>query len=97
MTLRIEAAVVATAAGPISNQAQIAFDSDGNGSNDADAVSDDPSTAGADATVFVFEGAAAPPVGVAPQVIPALDLRVLLLSALALGLLGACAVRRHGL
>lgn len=42
----------------VSNQGSIAYDSDGNGTNDASAPTDDPAVAGAaDPTVFTVEGA----------------------------------------
>jgi hypothetical protein len=60
-TIEIRAIVVTTAAGPISNRARLNYDSNGDGGNDATALSDDPTTPGADATVFVFVPVAALP------------------------------------
>jgi len=62
----------------ISNQGQISFDADGNGTNEATAVTDDPSRPGnQDATVFVANGLVA--------AIPAMGLRGwLILAALVL-------------
>lgn len=90
VTLQIQAQVLATQPGPISSQAQIAWDSDGDGSNDASGVSDDPDTAAPDdATAFIFAG-------VAPYAIPTLGLRTLFWLALGIALLGGWTLRRKG-
>ncbi|MEO8033937.1 MAG: hypothetical protein ABI837_05850, partial [Acidobacteriota bacterium] len=71
----------------VSNQASIAFDGDGNGTNEASAVSDDPSQPGAaDPTTFTV----IPP----PASIPALDGRGLMLMAALLAAIGWWAGRR---
>ena len=92
-TVEIRATVVATTAGAISNRAQANYDSDGDGINDATALSDDPTTPGADATVFVFT-----PAGTAtPVAVPLSGPWTLLVLMLALGLtgLGAPVVMRR--
>ncbi|MGE5232777.1 MAG: hypothetical protein ACM3OB_01610 [Acidobacteriota bacterium] len=87
VTLTIQATVnVGTLGHTISNQGGIAFDSDGNGTNDAAAVTDDPSIAGAaDPTSFVV---AALPVSAIPTLsTTALALLALLLTGAALNAL----------
>jgi hypothetical protein len=72
----------------ISNQATFAYDADGNGTNEATGVSDDPAAGGAaDPTTFV---AGAPPVN-----IPTLDSLGLALLTLLLALGGAAVLRRR--
>lgn len=83
----IEAGTVGTT---ISNQATIHYDSDGNGSNESTAVSDDPVPAGPDdpTDLVVLEG-------VPPAEIPTLTSLGAGLFALALALLAALALRRR--
>jgi uncharacterized repeat protein (TIGR01451 family) len=75
----------------ISNQGTIAFDADGNGTNEASAVTDNPSTgAGGDATPIVVTGGPQP-----PTEIPTLDTVGLALLALLLAMGGALRLRRR--
>jgi uncharacterized repeat protein (TIGR01451 family) len=75
----------------ISNQGTIAFDADGNGTNEASAVTDDPGTAAAnDPTSFQVPGQQ-----VATEVIPALDGLGLTALAALLALAGALVLRRR--
>jgi hypothetical protein len=92
-TVEIRAAVVATMPGAISNRAQTHYDSDGDGINDTTSLSDDPTTPGADATVFFFTPAGT----AAPVAVPLSGPWTLLVLALVLGLTGmaAPAVRRR--
>ena len=86
VTILIEADVAITAPATISNQASIHFDSDGDGLNDAAALSSDPTQHGTDVpTRFQFAGAAAP---ASPVMIPATG-RAALLWMMALMLIGA--------
>lgn len=66
ITVTIAATINAGASGPISNQGQIFFDNDANGSHNATVVTDDPAAGGtADATVFLgLGGPVTPPVPV---------------------------------
>ncbi len=59
-TITISGTILSSAAGQnVSNQGTISYDSDGNGTNDASAVTDDPAVAGtADPTVFAVTGGA---------------------------------------
>lgn len=88
VVLSIEATILAgTQGATISNQGQIAYDSDGDGTNDAAAATDDPGLpGGSDPTAFV--------VGLSVLEIPALGGRGLALLALALGLAGLALARR---
>ncbi len=85
VTITITATILASAAGEtVSNQGSISYDSDGNGTNDATAVTDDPGVGGpADPTNFTVAATSAP--------IPTLSTLGLLLLALGLG--GAAFVR----
>ena len=85
VTLTITATIDAGASGNISNQGQIFFDNDANGTNNATVTTDDPAVGGpADATVFaVLGGPATPPVPV-----PGLTPFGLALLAAALALAG---------
>ncbi len=74
----------------ISNQGTIAYDADGNGTNEASAVTDDPSTATANDPTS-FQVAAEPP----PAEIPALDGFGLAVLAALLSLGGAWVLRRR--
>ena len=86
VTILIEADVAISHAATISNQASIHFDSDGDGLNDAAALSSDPAQPGTDVpTRFQFAGTAAPN---APVLIPAIG-RAALLWMMALMLIGA--------
>lgn len=83
VTITIVASIDANASGQIINQGTINYDSDGNGSNDATAVTDDPSRPGTtDGTGFAVVVGTGPPVPV-----PALD-RLAMLLMLLLMLLG---------
>ncbi|HKI05103.1 MAG TPA: ExeM/NucH family extracellular endonuclease [Thermoanaerobaculia bacterium] len=74
----------------ISNQGSIAYDADNNGTNEASAVTDNPSTgAGGDATPIVVTGGPQP-----PAEIPTLDSVGLALLALLLAFGGAALLRR---
>jgi hypothetical protein len=90
-TVEIRATVVATTAGAISNRALANYDSDGDGINDTAALSDDPTTPGADATVFVFTPAGT----VTPVAVPLSGPWTLLALALGLAGLGAPVVVRR--
>jgi uncharacterized repeat protein (TIGR01451 family) len=59
VTITITATIGAASSGqPVSNQATVSFDADGNGSNEATVLTDDPSVAGAsDPTTFHVGGA----------------------------------------
>ena len=75
----------------VSNQAMISYDSDGNGTNDASAVTDDPGAAGAaDPTAFPVSG---PGLEEVPTLSP---LGLLLLTVLLAGLALALLKRRQG-
>ncbi len=89
--IRIRATVNATDPMMISNQAQVNFDGDGDGSNDSQALSTDPTVAGNEQpTVFRFVGAPPPP----PVMIPSAGaLALWTLLALMLGV-GAARLRR---
>ncbi|WP_440225776.1 IPTL-CTERM sorting domain-containing protein [Dokdonella sp. MW10] len=89
VTILIEADVVATVPGPISNQAVVHYDSDGDGLNDASGVSNDPDN-GPGPTTFVYVLGGPPPVAV-----PTLDLWSLLGMALLMGGLGAWRRKRQ--
>ena len=90
VTITITATILPSAAGmTVSNQGAIHFDADGNGTNEASAVTDDPAAGGSgDPTSFV--------VADAPAVveIPTLDWRGLLALAALLAALGAWRLRR---
>ncbi|WP_305118995.1 hypothetical protein [Tahibacter harae] len=80
VTITIAASINANASGQIINQGTLNYDSDGNGGNDAAAVTDDPFRPGsADGTGFVVVPVASPPLPV-----PALDPLALLLMLLGL-------------
>ena len=84
VTIVIDAQIVRTGTA-ISNQADISFDADGDGSNETQSVTDDPDTPDPlDATIFIAQG---------PIAIPALSTYGLLLLALTIGVWG---VRRLG-
>jgi uncharacterized repeat protein (TIGR01451 family) len=90
VTITIQATVKAgtTQGTAISNQATFSYDSDGNGTNDANGVSDDPAVRGTgDPTSFT--------VGQAPIDVPALDELGLILLALLLAMGGAVMLRRR--
>ncbi len=73
----------------LSNQGAIAYDADGDGTNEASGATDDPATAGAaDPTSFQVRGVEAAPV-------PALDEAGLTLLALLLAMGGAVMLRRR--
>jgi uncharacterized repeat protein (TIGR01451 family) len=56
VTLTVEAGIASDATGLISNQGQINFDADGNGTNDTVVLTDDPTVPGnADPTVFAIK------------------------------------------
>jgi uncharacterized repeat protein (TIGR01451 family) len=87
VTITIVATIDAGATGTIVNQGTVNYDSDGNGSNDASALSDDPALPGAaDGTGFVIAG----PAVFVP--VPALDR--IAMGLLALGLAGLALRRR---
>lgn len=90
VTLSITATVNAgfAAGTPISNQASLSYDADGDGTNEASGLSDDPAVAGgSDPTLFVVE---APPV----VLIPTLNEVGLAVLVLLLGLGGVALLRR---
>jgi uncharacterized repeat protein (TIGR01451 family) len=63
VTITITATIDANASGTIVNQGSIMFDGDGNGSNEATALTDDPNQGGAsDGTPFVVVGVDSVPV-----------------------------------
>jgi uncharacterized repeat protein (TIGR01451 family) len=88
VTITITASILPTAAGTtVSNQGTISYDADGNGTNEASALTDDPTVAGpANPTSF--------PVPAIAGAIPALSPFGLLLLALALALSAAVVTRR---
>jgi hypothetical protein len=89
VTITISATILPAAAGTtVSNQGTIAFDADGNGTNEATAQTDDPGAAGA-ANPTTFQAAAA----VASE-IPTLSPLAMLLVALALSGLGLALLKR---
>ncbi|HYN43993.1 MAG TPA: DUF11 domain-containing protein [Thermoanaerobaculia bacterium] len=91
VTISIQATVRATTpeGARVSNQATIAYDLDGNGTNEASTVSDDPATpAAGDATVFVALAAAV-------AVVPALDAVGVSLLALLVALGGVLVLGRR--
>ncbi len=75
----------------ISNQGTISYDADGNGTNEASGVTDNPSTAGPDSTSFVV----APGVVAGPANIPTLDEVGLALLILLLAMGGAVMLRKR--
>ncbi len=89
VTITITATILPSAAGQtVSNQGTIAFDADGDGTNESTAQTDDPGTAAqGDATAIAVAGT---PVAI----IPVLDWRGLLLLAALLGAAGALWLRR---
>jgi len=83
VTITITATILPAALGrTVSNQGTIAFDADGNGTNEATALTDDPRTAGA-ANPTSFQ-VAAPPEGIPTLSVIGLLLLVLLLAGTAL-------------
>jgi uncharacterized repeat protein (TIGR01451 family) len=89
VTLTVNAAISSGAAGMvITNQASLAYDADGNGTNEAAGVSDDPATTAPDDGT-AFTAAAAPVVSV-----PTLDAWGLLGAAIALAAAGWRRTRR---
>ncbi|HEX4495428.1 MAG TPA: IPTL-CTERM sorting domain-containing protein [Thermoanaerobaculia bacterium] len=92
VTITITATILPAAAGTtVSNQATISYDSDGNGTNDATAQTDDPAVAGtANPTAIQVGGGTIPP----PQV-PTLSSLGLVLLALALAGLALAMMRRR--
>ncbi|HEX4966858.1 MAG TPA: IPTL-CTERM sorting domain-containing protein, partial [Thermoanaerobaculia bacterium] len=92
VTITITATILPAAAGTtVTNQGTISFDSDGNGTNDATAQTDDPATAGtANPTTFVVAG---PPTPEVPTLSP---LGLLLLTVILAGLAIALLKRRQG-
>ena len=93
VTITIDAVIDAGAAPgtTISNQGTIAYDADGDGTNEASAVTDDPGTAAEDdPTSFQLPGEPTPPVP-----IPALDGLGLTVLAALLALGGAWVMRRQ--
>ena len=94
VTITIDAVIDAGAAPgtTISNQGTIAYDADGNGTNEASAVTDDPGTAAEDdPTFFQLPGGPTPP----PVPIPALDGLGLTVLAALLALAAARVLRRQ--
>ncbi|MGA8810222.1 MAG: hypothetical protein WB973_20315 [Thermoanaerobaculia bacterium] len=86
VTITITATILPSAAGtPVSNQGTISYDSDGNGTNDATAQTDDPTVVGA-ANPTTFVGISA---------IPAISSLGLLLLAAMLTALGFATVKRQ--
>jgi len=86
VTIGIEATIAADASGSIANQGSVHFDADGNDSNEATALTDDPTATGpADATVFGVAQPAPTPAS-QPVLVPVADTRMLLALALLLGL-----------
>lgn len=91
VTISIQATVRATTAegASVSNQATIAYDLDGNGTNEASGVSDDPATSAAgDTTVFIVLAAAV-------AMVPVLDAVGLAFLALLVALGGALVLGRR--
>ncbi len=89
VTITITATILPAAAGEtVSNQGTIAYDADGNGTNEASAQTDDPGVAGSENPTSFFLGD-----GFDPE-IPTLDTVGLVLLALLLALGGAWALRR---
>jgi uncharacterized repeat protein (TIGR01451 family) len=93
VTITITATILPAAAGTtVSNQGTIAFDADGNGTNEATAQTDDPGVAGAGNPTSIQVGAAAP-----INSIPTLSPIGLLLMALALAGLAFALLKRRNL
>ncbi|HEY0553232.1 MAG TPA: IPTL-CTERM sorting domain-containing protein, partial [Thermoanaerobaculia bacterium] len=91
VTITITATILPAAAGStVSNQATISYDSDGNGTNDATAQTDDPGVAGAANPTAIQVGGGVP----IPQV-PTLSPLGLLVLALALAGLALALLRRR--
>ncbi|ANB19547.1 proprotein convertase P-domain-containing protein [Dokdonella koreensis] len=87
VTVLIDATIRSDASGTIGNQAGVAYDGDGDGSNEATALSDDPAVPGAaDPTVF--------PVGAPAVVVPVPTLTGLGALLLGLGLAGLAIAAR---
>jgi uncharacterized repeat protein (TIGR01451 family) len=76
----------------VSNQGSFAYDADGNGTNEASGVTDNPATAGADSTSFVVVAGGPAP---GPTNIPTLDEIGLALLVLLLALGGALTLRKR--
>jgi uncharacterized repeat protein (TIGR01451 family) len=97
VTITIQA-TVRTSVAPgtaIMNQGTIRFDADGNGSNEATALTDDPGTGTAgDGTAFVVSQGGAV-IGGAPAVIPAMSPPINLLLSALLALIALAAMRRR--
>ena len=97
VSITIQATISATASAgtAITNQGAIAYDADGNGTNEAAAVTDDPGTgAGGDGTAFIVlpgGGTSVP----APVLVPASSVLVNLLLAAMLTLGAGLMLRRH--
>ena len=88
VTITITATINASASGTIANQGTVAFDADGNGTNESTAVTDDPATGGgSDATIFSVAGTPA-------VIVPVPTLTGWMLLLLALGLAGLAWRRR---
>jgi uncharacterized repeat protein (TIGR01451 family) len=91
VTITITATILPAAAGAtVANQGTISYDSDGNGTNDATAQTDDPTAAGAaNPTTITVAG------GPAPPQVPTLSPFGLLLLAMALGALALFLLKRR--
>lgn len=91
VTITIQASILPVAAGQtVSNQGTVSFDSDGNGTNDATAQTDDPGVAG-DANPTSVQVAAAP-----ADAIPTLSQLGFVVLALALTGMALALLRRRG-
>jgi uncharacterized repeat protein (TIGR01451 family) len=87
VTIIINAVVNATATGTVSNQGTVSYDSDGNGTNESQSVTNDPSTAAAnDPTLFA--------VGAAITGVPALSPASLLFLSILLAGAALLVLRR---
>jgi uncharacterized repeat protein (TIGR01451 family) len=90
-TITIAASIDADASGTIANQGRFAYDTDANGSNDANGVTDDPGIGGgADPTAFVVAAAPA-------EATPVPSLTPFGFALLAIGIALAGMRRRRGM
>ena len=92
VTITITATILPAAAGQtVSNQGTIAYDADGNGTNEAAAKTDDPGAAGAANPTSIVVGGGTP-----TPAVPTLSTFGLALLALLLGGLAFAILRRRG-
>ena len=96
VTIRIEADVAITRSATIYNQAAIAYDANGDGSNDTSGLSSDPSQPGTDVpTAFEFAGGAVTPPNPAPIRVPVDNRLAQVFLALVLLVVALATLRRR--